>query len=108
MKQNEAEARARILKALGHPARVRIVDELRRGDRCGCELLPLLGVDQSVVSRHLAVLRHAGLITERKAGVKVVYHLACPCILRALDCAVEVLAAAHRRSSALLKRKRRA
>lgn len=91
MKLEEAKARAEILKALGHPARVLIVSELSHGDRCGCELMPLLGVNQSVVSRHLSTLKNAGIISERKEGVKVIYHLACPCILRALDCTVEVL-----------------
>jgi DNA-binding transcriptional ArsR family regulator len=103
MNQDEAQARSRILKALGHPARITIVDELSRGDRCGCELLPLLGIDQSVVSRHLACLRNTGLITERKKGVKVMYHLACPCILRALDCTLDVLKAEAKRRSKVLR-----
>lgn len=103
MKQEEARARAGILKAMGHPARLLIVDELSRGDRCGRELLPLLGVDQSVVSRHLAHLRNAGIVTERKQGVRVLYHLACPCILRALDCTVEVLRESNSRQTAILR-----
>jgi ArsR family transcriptional regulator len=103
MNHEEAKARARILKAMGHPARLRIVDELSRGDRCGCELLPLLGVDQSVVSRHLAYLRNAGIIVERKEGVKVMYHLACPCILRALECTLGVLKAETKRRSVVLQ-----
>lgn len=106
MKHDEAKARARILKALGHPARLRIVDELSRGDRCGCELLPLLRINQSVVSRHLACLRNVGLISERKEGLKVMYHLATPCILRALDCTLGVLKAEARRQRAVLGRDR--
>lgn len=102
MKHEEAKARARILKALGHPARLLIVDELSRGDRCGSELVPLLNVDQSVVSRHLAFLRNADVITERRDGAKVMYHLACPCILRALDCTLEVLKTTNKRKRAVL------
>lgn len=102
MNKDEAKARAHILKALGHPARLLIVDELSRGDRCGSELLPLLGVNQSVVSRHLASLRNAGIITERKEGVKVIYHLACVCILNALDCTVDVIKAENKRRTAVL------
>jgi len=98
MKQDEAEARAKILKALAHPARVLVVDELSRGDRCVGELQPLVKVDQSVLSRHLAQLRQAGIVTERRAGVKVIHHLACPCILQALDCTLGVLAAEARRA----------
>lgn len=103
MNSAEAKARARILKALGHPARVLILDALGRGDRCGSELLPLLGVDQSVVSRHLAHLRNAGIITERREGAKVMYHLACPCIMQALECTVGVLKAEAKRHAGLVK-----
>lgn len=102
MKPHEAKARARILKALGHPARMLIIEELSRGDRCGCELLPLLGIDQSVVSRHLAYLKNAGIISENKDGVRVIYHLACPCVLRALECTLGVLKAESERQRKLV------
>ena len=102
MNLDEAAERARILKALGHPARMRIVDELSRGERCGCEFVPMLALDQSVVSRHLASLRNCGIVSERREGVRVVYRLAAPCILRALDCTIEVLRQdAARRAGAL-------
>ena len=101
MNREEANARAGILKAIGHPARILIIDELSRGDRCGRDLLPLCGVDQSVLSRHLAQLRHAGVITEQKKGVKVIYHLECVCILQALDCTLGVLKAEARRKGKL-------
>jgi len=102
--QSQAAARARVLKALAHPVRLLIVDELSRADRCGCELLPLLGVDQSVVSRHLAHLRNAGILTERREGAKVMYHLACPCILQAIECTLAVLKASSSRQAGLLRR----
>ena len=102
MNDAEAKARAQILKALGHPTRLRIVDELSRGDRCGSELQPLLGVDQSVVSRHLSCLKQAGLVTEHKEGLRGICHLAAPCILRALDCTLQVLREVHERQTSLL------
>ncbi len=60
------EARARIAKALAHPSRLLILDALRQGELCVCELTPLVGADQSTVSKHLAVLRQAGLTVKRE------------------------------------------
>ncbi len=97
MTPEQATERAAVLKALSHPSRVRIVDELSRGDRCGLDLVALLGGSQSVVSRHLAALRAVGIVSERKDGARVLYHLASPCILRALDCTMDVLVEAHER-----------
>jgi len=58
------EARARIFKAMAHPTRLFIVDELAQaGERCVCELTEMIGVDMSTVSRHLAVLK--GCFPER-------------------------------------------
>ncbi len=91
MNYEEAAARARILKTLSHPARLVILDALSRGDRCVRQLQPLLDVDQSVLSRHLACLKNAGIVTERREGARVFHHLACPCILDALGCAVGVM-----------------
>ncbi len=97
MKHGGATARAAILRALAHPARVLLVDALRRGDRCVGELNGLLDLDQSNVSRHLATLQRAGIVSGRREGPKVVYHLETPCILKAFDCAVEVVRARARR-----------
>ena len=77
--------RAAVIKALGHPSRLLIVDELARGERCVCELTELVGADISTVSKHLSVLKRAGLVQDEKRGVQVFYRLRCPCILRFLD-----------------------
>ena len=103
MNQEEANASAHILKALASPARLIIVDELRRGDRCGLELQPLLKLDQSVLSRHLAQLQNAGIITSRKEGVKVIHHLECRCILQALDCTIGVIQSQAQRTKRLVR-----
>ena len=99
MTREQALGRARVMKALGHPLRVMIVDALHRGDLCLCDLHPLFKVRQPTLSRHLAVLKQSGLITERRAGPRIILHLATPCILRAFDCAMEVVEADHRRRS---------
>jgi DNA-binding transcriptional ArsR family regulator len=65
-----------IGKALSHPLRERMLRLLAGGERCGCEFAPELGVDASIVSRYLAVLERAGLVTSRREGVRVMWQLA--------------------------------
>ncbi len=62
-------------KALGHPARLRIVAMLRTGELCACQITAVLDLAPSTVSAHLAELRRAGLLTERKDGRWVYYRL---------------------------------
>lgn len=85
------EARARIIKALAHPARLLIVDELRAEPRCVCEIQAVLGLDMSTVSKHLSVLKNAGIVRDEKRGVQVYYTLRCPCVLDFFACAEKVM-----------------
>ena len=102
MNYQQAKIRADILKALAHPTRVLLVDALSKGDRCVNELNERVKVDQSTVSRHLAILKKVGIVSERKEGLRVIHHLACPCMLRAFDCTVEVMKSeAKRREKAM-------
>ena len=98
MNYDQAKIRADILKALAHPIRVLLVEALSKGDRCVNELNELVDVDQSTISRHLAQLKKAGIVGERKQGVKVIHHLSCPCMLRAIDCSVEVVETVAKRN----------
>ena len=102
----DVQARAKVLKALGHPTRLQILDLLDQGDLCLCEFNPLFKIRQPTLSRHLAVLKQAGIITERRAGSRFILHLATPCILRSFDCAVEVVQADHQRRARQLKETR--
>ena len=87
------EARAKIIKALGHPARLLIVDELaEHGERCVCELTELIGSDMSTVSRHLAQLKEAGIVDVDKRGQMVFYRLRVPCLRNFFDCIESVIA----------------
>src|ERR1035437_10387387 len=103
MNYQKAKIRAEILKALAHPVRVLIVETLAKGDRCVCELNKLADIDQSNISRHLASLKKAGLVTDRREGMKVFYSLQTPCILNALKCAVEVMKTKNTNRKLLLK-----
>jgi len=89
--QARYEARARVIKAMAHPTRLFVVDELyRHGEHCVCELTEMVGADMSTVSRHLAILTSAGLIEHEKRGLQVYYRVCAGCILDFLDC-VELL-----------------
>ena len=85
------EARAGVLKALAHPTRLFIVDELSRGRRCVAELTEMVGADISTVSKHLTILKGEGLIRDEKKGVQVFYELAMPCVMNFFSCVESVL-----------------
>ncbi len=85
------DEKAKVLKALGHPTRLFIVEELARGERCVCELVKLVGADFSTVSKHLTLLKNAGVVQDDKRGQMVYYTLRVPCILRFMDCIESVI-----------------
>ena len=87
------EARARIIKAMAHPSRLFIVEELQKRERCVNELTEMIGADASTVSKHLSVLKNAGLVTDEKRGTAIYYTLRTPCILNFIGCVEEVLEA---------------
>ncbi|KLU63402.1 putative HTH-type transcriptional regulator [Peptococcaceae bacterium CEB3] len=74
-----------LFKALGHPSRVRILEFLGTGERCVCEIIDELGLEQSNVSQHLAVLRRENVIAAEKRGLKVMYRIKHPEILEILE-----------------------
>ncbi len=95
------EQRAKVMKALAHASRLFIVDELSRGERCVCELTEMIGADVSTVSKHLAVLREAGLVLDDRRGVQIFYRLRVPCILNFFGCVEAVLEETSRQPIAI-------
>jgi len=85
------ENRARIMKALGHPTRLFIVETLESRPHCVCELTAMIGADMSTVSKHLSILKQAGVVCDEKRGSQVFYELRVPCVLRLFEC-VEAIA----------------
>ncbi|MDI6879872.1 MAG: metalloregulator ArsR/SmtB family transcription factor [Desulfitobacteriaceae bacterium] len=75
MKMIFSTKKSNLLKALGHPSRVRILEFLGSGERCVCEIISELGLEQSNVSQHLAVLRRENIIESEKQGLKVMYRI---------------------------------
>jgi ArsR family transcriptional regulator len=84
--QARYQNQARVLKALAHPTRLFIVEELSRGERRVCELTDMIGVEMPTVSRHLSQLKHAGLVADEKRGAQVFYRLRVPCVLNFFKC----------------------
>jgi len=77
---------AGMIKAMAHPTRLFIIDELSHGERCVCELQEMIGADISTVSKHLSLLKDALLVEDEKRGTKAIYSLRAPCILKFLGC----------------------
>lgn len=82
---------ARVLRALASESRLRIIRRLAQGECCVCDLVDLIGTDQSTVSKHLAVLRDNGIVDGDRRGQHVYYRLLTPCVLSFLSCATAVL-----------------
>ncbi|HSD82350.1 MAG TPA: metalloregulator ArsR/SmtB family transcription factor [Anaerolineae bacterium] len=79
------ETEARLLALLAHPMRLQILELLRHGEVCVCDMQAALGRRQAYISQHLMALREAGLVTCRKEGLRVYYQLSEPRILRVLE-----------------------
>ena len=85
-------ARARIIKAMAHPTRLFIVDQLAHDEqRCVCELTEMVGADMSTVSRHLTILKEAGIVEVERHGTQILYRLRVKCVLNFFDCVEAVL-----------------
>ncbi len=102
-KQMLFEKQAEIAKAIAHPLRIAIVNFLKDGEHCVCDIAEHIGAERSNVSRHLSVMVNAGLLECRKEGLKVIYRLRTPCILEFFSCVSSVLKQQVRDNEKLLK-----
>ena len=85
------QMQAQIIQALAHPIRVAIVDLLKGGEVCVCQIAAKVGAERSNVSRHLALMLKAGIVKTRKEGLQVHFSLRTPCVLNFLGCATRAL-----------------
>ena len=97
-----SEVKAELFKALGHPARVRVLEVLSEGERSVSELQPLVGIESSHLSQQLGILRRAGLVSARKDGASVIYSLADPALAELLAVAKRLLISSLDRTEGLL------
>jgi ArsR family transcriptional regulator len=85
-RKSEDRSAAEVFKALGHPARVRMLRALAEEEKCVCDLVEAAGLGWSTVSRHLSVMKAAGVLSDEKRGKQVIYRLELPCAGRFLAC----------------------
>ncbi|GAB4335016.1 MAG: metalloregulator ArsR/SmtB family transcription factor [Calditrichia bacterium] len=91
MKQKIYELKADLLSALGHANRLRILEFLKNGEQCNCDIYPELDLEQSNLSRHMKILQEAGIVTARKKGLKVYYKVVDPRIYEIMDIVSEIV-----------------
>jgi len=84
-------ARAEILKAIAQPTRMKIIEFLREGERCVCEIFPAIDEEQSNTSRHLNMMQSCGILARRKEGIKIMYWLKHPEVLEILELVSAIL-----------------
>ena len=80
------EDKVKIFKALAHPVRLAAVEKLADGEQCVCVILEMFDIDMSTLSRHLSILKNAGIVADDKRGKNVYYRLKVPCVLKVFDC----------------------
>jgi ArsR family transcriptional regulator len=97
------ERQAEVARAIAHPLRIAIVEFLKDGEQCVCDVAEHVGSERSNVSRHLSVMANAGLLEYRKEGLKVIYRLKCTCIVDFFACVSSVLKQQAKDSEKLLK-----
>ncbi len=97
------EAKAQILKALAHPTRLWITEHLGEREYCVCEFVAALDAEFSTISRHLTILKQAGIVESSKRGKQVIYRLKVPCVLNFIHCVQTVLVNQAAEQAALLQ-----
>jgi len=97
------EKQAEIAQAIAHPLRIAIIDFLKDGEQCVCDIAEYVGSERSNVSRHLSVMVKAGLLEYHKEGLRVIYKLKCPCILDFFLCVRGVFQQQAKENEKLLK-----
>ncbi len=90
--------RAKLLQAIAHPNRIRILEVVKKGMDCSCEIAPQLGMEQSNLSRHIKILVNSGILIPERDGVRINYRIADEDIFRLLDISGELVRRSAERS----------
>jgi ArsR family transcriptional regulator len=85
MDERILELKAEVLKTLAQPTRLKILECLRDGERCICDIVPAIDGEQSNISRHISLMQKNHLVTTRKDGVKVMVRVRDPRVFEILD-----------------------
>jgi ArsR family transcriptional regulator len=93
--KSKAALRSIVVKAMAHPTRLLFMELLMGGEQCVCELTEAAGCDVTTVSKHLAVMKKAGLLVCEKRGLNVYYQIACPCFGEFFRC-IDLISSSRR------------
>jgi ArsR family transcriptional regulator len=96
---------AEVIQAAGHPIRLAIIDFLKDGEQCVCDIAEHVGAKRSNASRHLSLMLSAGIVDCRKDGLRAMYRLRTPCILSFARCVTQVLKERLESETAALERR---
>jgi ArsR family transcriptional regulator len=88
--EDQREKMARLLRILGDQNRIKIIELLRSGEMCQCDIIPMIGQSQPTVSRHLSLLEENGVIKSRRDGVRMLYQISDPKVLEIIDLATSL------------------
>lgn len=94
---------AQVFKALAHPIRLAAVQFLKDGEQCVCDIIDYVESERSNVSRHLSVLKQAGVVSDRKEGLQVYYRLNMPCAVSFFSCVKEIVQSQIEERASLLR-----
>ncbi len=103
MEEKAIHLKSEVLKALGQSTRLKILECLRGGEKCICEIIPEINGEQSNISRHISTMQKSHLITTRKDGVKVMVKVRDPRIFEILDTVGLLLKSQMREQSRLIR-----
>jgi ArsR family transcriptional regulator len=98
----EAEIRAKIIKAMAHPVRLMVIEFLKKKEHSFSEIYDLFELDKSTVSKHLLVLKEAGIVSSKKNGADMIYRLDVPCITDFFSCVTAVIESNVKKQQACL------
>ena len=91
MSQRYLEKKAEILKAIAQPTRLKILELLKDGERCVCDIYTALGHEQPTISKHLSFMKRAGILSCRKEGLRITYWIKAPEVLEIIRHAEAIL-----------------
>ncbi|MDF7800060.1 metalloregulator ArsR/SmtB family transcription factor [Pontiellaceae bacterium B1224] len=101
--KNLYEAKAKVLKALAHPTRLWMAEQLSAGEMCVCEFVDQVDADFSTISKHLSVMKQAGIVEDDKRGKQVYYKMKVPCVMNFMGCVEAVIKSNAKDQAALVK-----
>lgn len=87
----EAEIRSEVIKAMAHPVRLMVIELLKEGEKSFSELMKYFDIDKSTLSKHISVLKAAGIVSSRREGLETIFHLQVPCVTEFFSCVTAVI-----------------